>query len=307
MFKKLLSMLLFVFLIACSEDNGPNGEEPLNPNTAPRASVDRFSQEAGNLMVRTDENGLPGPNEPINYDMAPFLTKGLGPGGQMVQYYNFDVMPTTPAPIYVLFEEGSDAPVSGQINIVNVIPGDPGYSDFWRVNKVTVPEGYTANTVTSYSELIDKGYQIQQTDIIVNCPVVPEGSSADQRYGGGKTGLVMGWYNDQVIFYFDFSEKSLMTTGNGMVPVSDIYVSFNINPGQQGGGPASGFMTESNSDQTHNVVETIPTDNDYSPLWDVNIYDNADFDMVSNLQSAMSANILAEGAALVNCPIVSVQ
>jgi len=59
--------------------------------------------------------------------------------------------------------------------------------------------------------------------------------------------------------------------------------------------------------QTHNVPETIPTDAAYSPLWDVQIYDNAAFDMVSDLSSAEMTNIMAVDAAIVNCPIVSVQ
>ena len=30
---------------------------------------------------------------------------------------------------------------------MGVIPGDPGYNDFWLVHKVIVPEDYVANTV----------------------------------------------------------------------------------------------------------------------------------------------------------------
>lgn len=58
--------------------------------------------------------------------------------------------------------------------------------------------------------------------------------------------------------------------------------------------------------QTHNVVETIPIDEDYSPLWIVNICDNADFNNVSDLTSAKSAIILAEAVMNVNCPVVFV-
>ena len=94
--------------------------------------------------------------------------------------------------------------------------------------------------------------------------------------------------------------------GHPEVPLSDILVTFNINPDQPGGGPPSGFMTEPGSMQTHNVVETLPTDEDYSPFWDVDVYDNADFSSVHDFASAQAANILATGVALVNCPIVSV-
>jgi hypothetical protein len=38
----------------------------------------------------------------------------------------------------------------------------------------------------------------------------------------------------------------------------------------------------------------------------VNVYDNADFESVMDLASAKDANVLAQGAANVNCPLVAV-
>jgi len=276
----------------------------VDPDTAMKASVDRFSMGAGHLFVRDSTNNLPGPNEPINFDQEPFFSMGLGPDGEFISYYNFDVQPTEPAPIYVLFRDGEPSPVPDQLNIVGVIPGDNGYSDFWRVNKVTVPQNYIANTITSVSEILSGSYPITETDILVNCPIVPDSSTAMLRYNNNPdVGLTRGWYNTEVIFYFNFAERDLMVSGSGMVSLSPIYVCFNINPGQPGGGPPSGFKTDSTG-RAHNVTATLPEDVDYSPLWMVNIYDNADFDMVHDLTSAQMANILAMGAANVNCPVV---
>ncbi|MCB0697722.1 MAG: hypothetical protein KDC07_10180, partial [Chitinophagaceae bacterium] len=276
-----------------------------DPATAEEVSVDRFSSSAGMLMVRDANNGLPGPNEAIDYDKGePFITKGLGPDGQMVEYYNFDVQPVQPAPIYVLFKDGASDPVSGQLNIIDVIPGDAGYNDFWKVIKVTVPADYVANTVTSFAEITDKGYAMTPTDMLVNCPVVPKGSKATRRLTSEPAGLVMGWYKGKVVYYFSFTERKL---SGSAVPLSPIFVTFNINPDMMGGGPTSGFVSEMGSAQTHNVVATIPSDNGYSPLWNVNVYDNADFMNVGNLSQAQMANILATGVANVNCPIVSVR
>jgi hypothetical protein len=277
---------------------------PTDPADASRASIDRFSSDAGTLMVRDEMNELPGPDEPLDFDQGPFITQGLGPDGNVVQYYNFDVQPTEPAPIYALFYGNGD-PVEDQLNIVDVIPGDDGYNDFWHVNTVTVPDDYEANTITSVAGLTEAGYDIEATRIIKNCPIVPDGSTASKRHGGGSAELVEGWYDGQVVSYFLFEEAPLETTGDGSVPLSPIYVSFNTNPGEDGGGPASGFMTESGSPQTHNVVATLPGDDGYSPLWMVNVYDNADFDTVSDLDSATDATILANGVATVNCPLVS--
>ncbi len=276
----------------------------VDPDTAMKASIDRFSMDAGTLFVRDGSNGLPGPNEPINFDQGPFITQGLSPNGEFISYYNFDVMPTEPAPIYVLFRDGEPNPVPDQLNVVGVIPGDPGYNDFWRVNFVTVPPNYVANTITKVSEILGGSYSIEELDVIVNCPIVPDSSTAMLRYNTSEDpGLTRGWYDTKVVFYFNFSEKALMVDGSGMVPLSPIYVCFNINPGEPGGGPPSGFKTDSTG-RTHNVTATLPEDTDYSPLWSVNIYDNGDFNIVYDLSSAQMANILAMGAANVNCPVV---
>jgi hypothetical protein len=277
---------------------------PKNPDAAPQASIDRFSAAAGHLQVRTSDNGLPGPNQPVDFDSGPFITQGLAPDGTPVRYYNFDVQSTTPAPIYVLFRAGDDTPVEGQLNIVDVIPGDPGYNDFWQVVRVNVPREYVANTITSLAEIKEAGFPMHSTNMLVNCPIVPRGSTARQRLAGENSELTRGWYKGQVVFYFSFFERVLQTTQSGMVPVSPIYVTFKVNPDQPGGGPPSGFLTERGSQQTHNVVETVPSNPGYSPLWFVSVYDNAAFTKVEDLASVRREKILAPGVANVNCPIV---
>jgi len=52
---------------------------------------------------------------------------------------------------------------------------------------------------------------------------------------------------------------------------------------------------------------TLPEDEDYSPLWIVYVYYNADFDSVKNLETAMAAIILVEAAMNVNCPVVFIE
>lgn len=290
----------------CSDDATGPRRAPHDPTTALRAAVDRFGPEFATLFARTATNGLPAPNAPIDFDQYPFITHGVGPDGQLVSYYNFDALPDTPAPIYILSREGEDLPVEGQLNIIDALPGDVGYNDFWRVIRVTVPRDYVANTVASLEEIEDAGYPMEATDTIVNCPVVPAGSTASRRLNG-PSGLIQGWYREQVVFYFSFDEKALETTPQGRVPVSPIYVTFTINPGEPGGGPPSGFLTEPGSDQTHNVVAALPPAADYSPLWNVVAYDNADFGGVIDLSSAQAATVLVPSLGLVNCPIVRIQ
>lgn len=298
-----------LFFNACKKgDTGPMGEMGLpgttsttvkDPDSYPKISVDRFSAAAAHLMIRNSMNGLPAENSPINFDEAPFITLGKTPDGKVTEYYNFDVQSTTPAPIYVLFREGESGPVKGQRNIIDVKPGDQGYNDFWQVVKVKVPAGYTANSITSLAAIKKEGYVMETTTSIVNCPVVPEGSSAKKRFVNESGSLVKGWYKDSIAFYFNFSEKAL--SGN-TVPLAPIYVTFNMN-----GVASSGFVMEPGTQQTHNIVGAVPSDANYSPLWSVSVYDNAGFPTVMNLGSISSATILANGVANVNCPIVVIK
>lgn len=289
-------------LASCDDDD--DAVKVHDVNSADKVSVDRFSVTAGHLMIRDAANGLPATNAPVNFDQAPFITKGLGPTGQVLEYYNFDVQPVNPIPIYVLFRDGETSPVAGQLNIIDAIPGDAGYNDFWLMHKVTVPSNYKANEVASLDEIEERDYTIEATTTIINCPVVPEGSTAAKRIGGGAAGLHMGWYQEKIVFYFTFEEKALSAAG-GAVPTSPIYVCFNINAGETGGGPPSGFKVETGTAQTHNVIATIPSNAGYSPLWVVNAYDNDEFDDVDDLTSAQAATGMNLGAT-VNCPVVSI-
>jgi len=301
-----LLMAGVIIFSSCKKNSNGSSAPPKDPNTAERAMIDRFSPAAGHLQVRTTANGLPGPNQPVNFDAGVFITTGLTPAGQPVDYYNFDVQPTTPAPIWTFVKNGQ--PVTGQLNIINVIPGEANYNDFWQVYKVNVPEDYVANTITSFDELANSGYNIERTNDLVNCPVVPEGSTATKRLNNGDAGLTKGWYKGKLVFYFNFFEKPLSVNANGQVPVIPIYVTFNINPDQPGGGPASGFKTESTTSlQTHNVLSAIPSNGGYSPLWTVKVYDNAAFNNVTNYAAASAATLLDPNAGAVNCPVVKLQ
>jgi hypothetical protein len=301
----LISLCSISSLAACGMGGASPYPTPKDPDRAPAAPVDRFSSNAGTLMVRAGSNGLPAAGAAIDFDQAPFITKGLGPDGRHVSYYNFDVRPAAPANIYVLFREGADAPLPDQLNIVDAVPGDPGYNDLWRVVRVDVPADYVANAVTSADTMRSEGWTMTPTEMLVNCPIVPVGSTASQRVGGGDASLVRGWYKDQVIHYFNFSEAPLHLAGDATVPVTPIFVTFNVNPDQPGGGPPSGFRTETGTAQTHNVIGALPGAAGYSPLWSVQVYDHAAFDAVKDLATAGTAHLLGVNVANVNCPLAT--
>jgi len=281
----------------------PSGAAVLDPDKAAVASVDRFSKDAGHLQLRTDGNGIPGPNQPVDFDAGPFNTQGLSPQGKPVRYYNFDVQSTMPATVYILYRAGASTPLPGQLPIIDELPGEKGYNDFRQVTKVSVPASYEANSIVDAAALKSSGFKMEKADAIRNMPVVPDRSIARHRLNGGDASLQRAWYKGKVAKYFAFNETALLAANGEDVPISPISVFFNINPDQPNGGPASGFRKEPGSAQTHNVVSTVPGNPSYSPLWVVSVFDTADWPKVHDLDSATNANILAASVATVNCPI----
>jgi len=275
----------------------------VDPDKAAIASVDRFSKDAAHLQLRTDSNGIPGPNQPVDFDTGPFTTQGLSPQGKPVRYYNFDVQGTTPATVYVLYRAGASTPLAGQLPLIDELPGEKGYNDFRQVTKVIVPASYEVNSIVDAAGLRSAGFAMEKTDAIRNMPVVSDGSVARHRLNGADAGLQRAWYHGKVAKFFAFNETALRAANGEDVPISPISVFFNVNPDQPNGGPASGFRKEAGSAQTHNVVATLPGNLSYSPLWVVSVFDTADWPMVHDLDSASNARILAASVATVNCPI----
>jgi hypothetical protein len=299
-----------LWLAACAHPR-PSPEAPEvadgAANKAAEASpivIDRFSAAAGRLQVRTASNGLPGPGQPVDFDRPPFITQSWGPGGEIIRYYNFDVQPTTPARMYVFYVGEQELPA--QRRVVDVIPGQPGYSDFFRVVRVRVPASYVPDELRDAAAIRRSGFELVDTSQLVNRPIVPRGSQARERLPGATTELETGWYRGQEVQWFRFDEARLIAGPGEPVPTSPISVTFNRNPDQPGGGPPSGFRLEPGTRQTHNVASSLPGDVDYSPLWAVSIYDNAAFPSVFNEATVRAAPFKARDVATVNCPIVFV-
>jgi hypothetical protein len=299
-----IALLFSGNLIAASTGAAQAALQPQDPDQAPIASVDRFSDAAGKLLVRSADKRLPGPNQPIDFDTPPFNVLGFSPAGKPTLYYHLDVQSTRPAPVYILYRKGETQPVPDQLDIIDTLPGDKGYNDFRQVWKVWVRKDYVANTITDASMLQQAGYNMEKTDQLLNLAVVPDKSRARVRFKGGNPELQSAWYQGQVAKYFLFDEAPLSVSGE-QVPVSPIYDGFTINPGQPGG--EMEFCTDPNSKQTHNVIATAPGDRAYSPLWLRVVYDSAACGSVHNLETALKAKKVPANVLLINCPVVSIE
>jgi len=291
-------MLVLLTASACSR-------APVHVPTRESVEIDRFSAEAAHLMVRTAANHLPRANEPIDFDQPPFITQSFGPDGAIVRYYNFDVQADHPPTLWRITRTGTREPLAGQLDVVDRIPGDTGYSDFWRIAWVEVPPDFVPGSITSARQVREGGFTVAPDPRILDCPIVPRGSTAREGHGVAAAVPTEVWYRGARVSCLSFGEP--LHDQDGRVPTSPIYVTFARNPGTPGGGPASGFGREARMpNQTHNVVFSVPGDADYSPLWAVHIYDRSAFDQVHDAASALRAPGVTNGP-LVNCPIVYVE
>ena len=123
-------------MTACARASGIEVEPfptQVNPETGIEyVSVDRFSDDAGTMLRRSENPDLPAPNEPIDFDND-FLGHALGPSGEDVQYYEFDVAPFLSAPVYAfVYESDPTRRVDGQSAVFDQIPGEDSYNDFWQ-------------------------------------------------------------------------------------------------------------------------------------------------------------------------------
>src|SRR2546427_111807 len=84
-----------------------------------------------------------------------------------VSYLDFGPQSNVAVPILAFFEAASPStPFAGQRNIIDTIPGQPGYNDFWRGYKVLAPNGYVANPIRSLSDAVAPGYTIEAPNIV---------------------------------------------------------------------------------------------------------------------------------------------
>lgn len=211
-----------------------------------------------------------------------------------VSYLDYGPQPNVAVPILVFFQASSPStPVAGQRNIIDTIPGQPGYSDFWRVYKVLAPSGYVPNSIRSLADAVASGYAIEETGIVVNCPVVNPGATIQ----GSSATPTVGWYRGREVSYFDHGAAS--PAEGSIVGDAPIYAFF-----QADGTSVAG---------QRNVIDALPGEPGYSDLWRVvKVVVDAAYvpDSLRDARSILAASEVGQvsletTAIYVNCPVVS--
>lgn len=215
--------------------------------------------------------------------------------GKKVYYYNFEngnfgtSSTVNTAPIYLFRHSNNVSDTALQINLVDVIPGDTGYSDLWLVNIVVVTDD-TIIPVRSKTDLdtaVGAGKaSIHATAITVNCPVVGNGSKVEMQ-DENQVKYVFGFYKGQTIFYFDFGANPATT-----LPIWPLV-----------------RKNETSPVPRNNIINTATGDAGYSAFWWVYLVPVRS-DYVANTYTTRDQIMNApttELMKLVNCPIVALE
>ena len=301
-------------LVGCDDDGGAEGsdDDMMTPTGTAMADDMATASPTGEAMMTAtpDAMGSATATPTMSDDMDDMTAVDLGEPKQFdlvqgwyqgadVVYYDFGA--NTPlagpggasvavAPIYA-FITGMDADgtpqfVEGQHNLIDVVPGDEGYSDLWEVNLVVVDDMYAPDSIRSAADVMTSGFEMMKPGLFVNCPVVPEGSTLE----GGEE-LVQGWYQDQAVYYPDFGPNDPVA-----IPIWAFIT----------GMDAAGMPQFVEGQR--NIIDAVPGDAGYSAFWLVNLVTVPEDYEVNSITSA--AEVMASGHEMtatdmvVNCPVV---
>jgi hypothetical protein len=186
-----------------------------------------------------------------------------------VQYYDFGMNSpvaggtVATAPIWVMIT-GVDA------------DGNPQF---------VVPEEYEPDSLKSREDVEASGYETMVPGLLVNCPIVPEGTTLE----GGEE-LVQGWYKGEPVFYPDFGENPATT-----LPIWVFITGMDADGNPQ-------FMEGQN-----NVIDAVPGDAGYSAFWQVNLVtvdEGYEANTIKSAADALASGFeITEADMVVNCPV----
>ena len=193
--------------------------------------------------------------------------------GEEVRYWNVDGDNATfIAPLYHII--GTDGQQIGR-TIIDVIPGDTGYTPWWRIVEVYVTDRYDGERIWSRAA-IDAGIRagiLQEplpTQRVVNCPVIlREAKIPVSLDSADDVTPEWVWYRDKRVDWVVFSDFVDVDLDVREMPIYPVYVLQRIDEAA----PIYEFVTgvDVNGDQrlddSNNIFASGLDGPRYSPLW----------------------------------------
>ncbi|HKA88967.1 MAG TPA: hypothetical protein VKE22_14960 [Haliangiales bacterium] len=194
----------------------------LGPQVSDEVVIPGLILPAGSTVPSIYDDPEEGPQIAANdgVDGVVPLLSGFA-GGAPVAFWDFGRAPNFAQPLYVFFRRNAQnqlEPIS-HIPVVTAVPGDSGYSPYWRKTVVEVTGAYGGQLFTSVAAIqagVTAGLlkSPQDTQTFINCPVVGKGVMLD--VGGGAPAVAPGgrfYYDGLVGAYFDLGAGTLLADG----------------------------------------------------------------------------------------------
>lgn len=298
-------VLLAIALVAC----GGNDETPPRASGSTPSSAKSFPVISGWAHGRSVDYLLQEISDP---DVAKLMREKTGFDVQVVPALA-NVPRKALADLY-LFMNGVSGPnpFGFQANVIDSVPGEPGYSPLWLHTFVKWVDPEKARELKSEEEIKDAekagDVTLEASKLVINCPVLPAGKTAFP--------IVTGWVDGKSVDYTlqeisdpmvtklmtDKTQFPLTTVASlGDVPqVATLYLFMN---GISGPNPF-GFQ--------RNVIDSVPGEPGYSPLWLHTFVKWNDPSKARELKSdteirsaEAAGEVTLEGSKLViNCPVI---
>jgi hypothetical protein len=256
----------------------------------------------GDELVDEDKGDVPLTEIPHERNKQIPLQKGYI-DGKAVEFYRMGTFVPADTAWFPSYEEFPGMPVGemfvwiaagGKLNldnpqrpIIDTLPMQAGYSDFFELVAVSGPGDYNANDIKSRATLLRAGYNLQHSGRVVNCPVVgPDAKLAPTTAATGVTyPLVKLWHRGRTVHcllmdggvhllgdkgapVFKVSTTEITDDRNEMrVSAAEIY---SLIARAFGGSDAVGQIQVPESD----IFRYAPGSGSYSPLakiWDVTV------------------------------------
>jgi hypothetical protein len=165
-------------------------------------------------LVDEDEGEVPITEIPYHRRAEIKISKGFV-NGKAVEFYklgefaptssgwfpSYDKFPgMTTGEMYVWTDGGGRPSLdTKQLPIIDALPLQAEYSDFFEIVAVEPDEGYADNDIKSRATLIRAGFDFTYTNWVVNCPVVGPGTSLERASGYRKLKV---WYRGQITYCY---------------------------------------------------------------------------------------------------------
>lgn len=220
--------------------------------------------------------------EVVRFGEASTIVEGFF-DGQVVEYFDFGPIELAEgnalAPIWVVTNGTAE-----QMNIIDTVPGDEDYSPLWQVIEVSFADGVEPRTLRSRTEVEEAEaageVTLVETETVVNCPVL-----------GFDQPEVLGFAKGDVVAYYDLGPVELSGEENAVAPI---------------------WAVTNGVAEQQNIIDTVPGDDDYTPLWGVIMVTFAEgvepylLSSAGEVEQAVESGdvTLEETDVVVNCPVL---